>query len=162
MSKYYINQKFSFRDRFTVKNEDLEDVFYAEGEFFSFGKKIRLHTMDGDEVLYIKQKVLSLLSRYEFYIGNEKISEMKQEFTFFKKKYNIITPDWKITGDIWDYNYEIREGNRVIAKINKKWFSFMDAYEIEVYEEDYLELILGVVIVIDAEIDASKKANASG
>lgn len=162
MSKYYINQKFSFRDRFTVKNEDLEDVFYAEGEFFSFGKKIRLHTMDGDEVLYIKQKVLSLLSRYEFYIGNEKISEMKQEFTFFKKKYNIITPDWKITGDIWDYNYEIREGNRVIAKINKKWFSFMDAYEIEVYEEDYLELILGVVIVIDAETDASKKANASG
>lgn len=152
MGKYYINQKFSFRDRFTVKDEDMKDVFYAEGKLLSLGKDIRLHTMDGDEVLHIKQKVWNLLSRFEFYIGHDLICEMKQEFTFFKKKYKILTPDWQITGDIWAYNYEIREGSRVIATIRKKFFSFMDAYELDVFEEDYLELILGVVIVIDADL----------
>ena len=161
MAKYYINQKFSFRDRFTVKDENMDDVFFAEGKFLSFGKKIHMHTMDGDEVLYIKQNVWSFLSRYEFFVGDELISEMKQEFTFFKKKYNIITPNWQNTGDVWALNYEIREGNQVIATINKKWFSFMDAYEIDVLAEEYLELILGVVIVIDADLQQNVAA-ASG
>lgn len=161
MAKYYINQKFSFRDRFTVKNEHMDDIFYAEGQLFSLGKKIRLHTMDGDEVLYIQQKVWSFLSRYEFFIGDELVSEMKQEFTFFKKKYNIVMPNWNITGDVWSMNYEIREGNKIIASINKKWFSFMDAYEIDVHAEEYLELILGVVIVIDADLEQDAVAASS-
>lgn len=100
MAKYYINQKFSFRDRFTIKDENMDDVFFAEGHFFSFGKKIHMHTMDSDEVLYIKQNIWSFLSRYEFFVGDDLISEMKQEFTFFKKKYNIITPNWQIIGDV--------------------------------------------------------------
>ena len=162
MAKYYINQKFSFRDRFTVKDENMDDVFFAEGQFFTFGKKIHMHTMDGDEVLYIKQNIWSFLSRYEFFVGDELISEMKQEFTFFKKKYNIITPNWQIIGDVWALNYEIREGNQVIATINKKWFSFMDAYEIDVFAEEYLELVLGVVIAIDADLQQNAAAASGG
>lgn len=158
MGKYYMNQKFSFRDRFTIKNEQMEDVFFAEGELLSLGKKIRLHTMDGDEVLFIKEKVWTFLSTYEFFIGPNQIAEMKQEFTFFKKKYNIVTPAWNITGDVWALNYEIREGSQIIATIRKKWFSFMDAYEIDVMEEDYLELILGVVIAIDADLEEAANA----
>ena len=160
MVKYYINQKFSFRDRFTIKDENMTDVFYAEGQLLSFGKKIRMHTMDGDEVLYIKQNIWSFLSNYEFFVGDQLISEMKQEFTFFKKKYNIITPNWQITGNVWGMDYEIREGNQVIATINKKWFSFMDAYEIDVRAEEYLELILGVVIVIDADLQQNAAATS--
>lgn len=161
MAKYYIKQKFSFRDRFTVKDEQMNDVFYAEGKFFSFGKKIRLHTMDGGEILYIEQKVWTFLSNYKFYIGDQMISEIKQEFAFFKKKYNIITPNWRIKGDVWSMNFDIYEGNELIAQINKKWFSFMDAYEIEVFQEDYLELILGVVIVIDADLQKTAAAASS-
>lgn len=153
MSKYYINQKFSLRDRFTVQNENFEDMFYAEGEIFTLGKKIRLYTMAGEEMLYIQQKLWTILSKYEFFIGDELICEMKQEFTFFKAKYQIVMPNWNITGDVWAYNYEIRDEQGVVATINKKIFSFMDAYEIEVFEEDYLELILGVVIAIDADLD---------
>ena len=86
MAKYYINQKFSLRDRFTIMDENQRDVFAAEGEFFSLGKRITLHTMDGQELLLIKEKVWSLLSQYDFFIGDELICEMEQEFTFFKKK----------------------------------------------------------------------------
>ena len=74
-AKYYINQKFSIRDRFTVKDEEMNDVFYAEGKFLTIGKKIRLHAMDGDEVLYIEEKVWSFLSNYKIYIGNQLLSE---------------------------------------------------------------------------------------
>ena len=148
-AKYYINQKFSIRDRFTVKDEEMNDVFYAEGKFLTIGKKIRLHAMDGDEVLYIEEKVLSSSSNYKIYIGNQLLLEVKQELAIFKKKYEIVTPDWRIRGDVWSMNFDIVEGSEPIATIRKKWFSIMDAYEIEVFKEDYLELILGIVIMID-------------
>ncbi len=155
MAKYYINQKFSLKDRFTILDEEQRDVFMAEGQFLSIGKKITLSTMAGEELLLIREKVWTFLSQYDFFIGDELICEMKQEFTFFKKKYKIVTPPWRIEGDIWALNYEIIEGSRVIARIQKKWFSWMDAYEIDIFEEDYTELLLGIVIAIDADLENS-------
>jgi len=153
MTKYYINQEFSFRDRFTIKDENQRDVFAAEGEFFSLGKNITLSTISGEELLLIKEKLWTLLSQYEFYIGDNLICEMKQEMSFFKKKYNIITPPWRIESDVWDHNYEIKDDNETIATIQKEFFSWMDAYEIDVFEKDYTELVLGIVIAIDADLE---------
>lgn len=153
MAKYYINQKFSLRDRFTILDENQTDVFAAEGKFFTLGKQIKLYTMAGEELLFIKQKVWTILSKFDFYIGDEHLCEMKQEFTFFKKKYTIVTPAWRIKGDVWALNYEILEGDRVIARIRKKIFSWMDAYEIDIFEEEYTELLLGIVIAIDADLE---------
>jgi len=153
MTKYYINQEFSFRDRFTIKDENQRDVFAAEGEFFSLGKNITLSTIGGEELLLIKEQPWTFLAEYEFYIGDDLICEMKQEMSFFKKKYNIITPPWRIEGDVWDHNYEIKDGNETIATIQKEFFSWMDAYEIDVFEKDYTELVLGIVIAIDADLE---------
>lgn len=152
MSVYYINQNFSVRDRFTIKDENQEDVFYAEGELLSFGKRITLRTMDGEDLLLVKEKLFHWLSQYEFYVGEQLIGEVKRKLSFFRPRYTMVTPDWTIQGDVWSYNYEIKEGNQVVAVINKKLLSFMDAYEIEIYQEDYVELVLGIVIAIDADL----------
>lgn len=152
MAKYYMNQKFSFKDQFTIKDENQNDVFIAEGKFFSIGKQIRIYTMQGEELLFIKQSLWKLLSHYEFYIGDQLVSEMKQEFAFFKKRYNILNPDWRIKGDIWSLNYEILEGNQVIATIQKKLLSWTDAYEIDIVHEEDTEIVLGIVIAIDADL----------
>ena len=158
MSRYYINQNFSFRDRFRITNENQEDVFFAEGEFLSFGKKIRLYTMDGEELLFVKEQIFKFLSQYDFYIGDQLVGEMKRELSFFKARYTMLQPDWTIQGDLWSHNYEIKAGNQMIAVIRKKVFSFMDAYEIEVYEEDFVEIVLGIVIAIDADLAKDQDA----
>lgn len=38
----------------------------------------------------------------------------------------------------------------------------MDAYEIDVFAEEYLELVLGVVIVIDADLQQNAAAASGG
>lgn len=58
------------------------------------------------------------------------------------------------------HDYVIKKKNRVVADINKKWLSWGDAYEINLYEEQDLEILLGVVIVIDCVISAAR-ANSS-
>jgi uncharacterized protein YxjI len=148
-----MNQNFSLRDRFTILDAEQKETFTAEGEMWSLTKKIMLKTMSGEDLLFIDEKFNWLLPTFEFYIGEDLICEMKREMTFFKKKYAIVTPNWQIEGDIWDHNYEIKEGNDVIASINKEFFSWMDAYEIDVFVEEYTELILGIVIAIDADLE---------
>lgn len=152
MTKYYMNQNFSLKDRFTILDAEQQDVFTAEGKMWTLTKKIMLQTMTGKELLLIDEKFNWFLPTFEFYIGDELICEMTSEFAWFKKKYNILTPAWRIEGDIWDHNYEIKEGNETIATIRKEFFSWMDAYEIDVFIEDYTELILGIVIAIDADL----------
>lgn len=152
MSVYYINQNFSFRDRFTIKDENQRDVFFAEGELLSIGKRITLRTMDGEDLLLVKEKIFRWLSQYKFYIGDKLVGELKRELSLFKPRYTMFSPSFTIQGDIWSYNYEIKEGDQFVAIINKKIFSFMDAYEIEVFQEDYVELVLGIVIAIDADL----------
>ena len=52
---------------------------------------------------------------------------MKQQVAFFKNKYTIVTPSWRIEGSVWNVDYEIVEDNQVIARVHKKWFAWMDA-----------------------------------
>ena len=43
MNRYYIRQKvFSWRDKFSVKDENGEDVFQVEGEIISLGRKLHM------------------------------------------------------------------------------------------------------------------------
>lgn len=159
MAKYYIDQKLAFGDYFSIKDENLEDVFIAEGNFFTFGKKIRIHTVQGEELLLIQEKVFTLLSRFEFIVGNQVVGEMKRKLTFLKKSYEITSPNWEIQGDVWSHNYQILENGRIIATITKKWFRLMDAYEIDVEDSEALELILGIVIAIDIDLLRDSQAN---
>lgn len=152
MTVYYINQNFSFFDRFTIKDENKEDVFFAEEKALSFAKKIHLKAMDGEEILRIEEEVFSFLSHYNFYIGEENIAELKKEMSFFKPRYKMAFPNWSIEGNIWEHHYEIKEEGDVIARIDRKLLSFMDAYEIEIFKKDYDELVLGIVIAIDADL----------
>ncbi|MDZ7835210.1 MAG: hypothetical protein U5K84_07530 [Alkalibacterium sp.] len=50
------------------------------------------------------------------------------------------------------HDYVIKEGNKVIADINKKWLSWGDSYEIDIQDERFVSLLLGIVVVIDAVI----------
>ena len=53
--RYYIKQKvFSWRDRFTIKDSNGQDVYFVESELFSWGKKLYVTDRNGNEVLYIQ------------------------------------------------------------------------------------------------------------
>ena len=56
MAKYYINQKYSTRDRFKILDEKQQEAFFAQGKFSSFGKEIKLYAVDGQEILLIREK----------------------------------------------------------------------------------------------------------
>lgn len=161
MKRLFIKQQvFSFRDRFTVKDESGADVYYVEGELLTLGKKLRVFDRNNSEVIYIEQQLWRLLPEFDLYMGNTNVATVKKEFAIFQNNYQIFGQDWTIDGSITAHEYVIRDHTgRVIADVSKEWFSWGDSYEIIIYNEEQLEILLGVVIVIDCVISEARSSS---
>lgn len=150
--KLYVKQKvFSFRDKFFVVDENEREQYYVEGAI-SFGKKLHVYDNYKNELACVYEKFMSFMPRYYVSQYGEVIAEIVREFSFFKPKYRIENIGWHIEGDIFEHEYSICDDQNCIAKVSKAWFSFGDAYEIDVNEEAGCDpvIALAVVLVIDA------------
>ena len=148
--KLYIKQKvFSWKDRFTVKDDSGVDRYFVEGELFSWGKKLHVLNAFGNEVAFIQQKLWSFMPRYEVYINGRLIAEIKKEFTFFKPRYSIEGLNWSVEGDFWDHQYQIIQSGRTVVSIQKEWFTWGDSYALDIASPQDEIYALAVVLAID-------------
>lgn len=160
--KFYIKQKvFSWKDKFTVKDEHGQDRFFVEGELFSLGKKLHVNDMSGNEVAFIQQKLLTFLPKFYVYVGGNQVAEIVKEFTFFRNKYRIEGLGWEVDGDFLDHDYEITSHGRPIVTITKAWFTWGDSYEIDIADGVDPVNALAVVLAIDCVLDMQRNAAAS-
>ena len=151
MSQLYIRQKvFSWNDRFTVKDADGIERYFAEGELWSLGKKLHLNNMAGEELAFIQQKVWSFKPRFFVFIQGIQTAEVVREFTFLRPKYTILGLDWECTGDVTGHDYEIWHSGDLIVKVHKVWFTWGDSYELDIPDARNEVLALSVVLAIDA------------
>ena len=160
--KLYMKQKvFSWKDRFTIKDASGADRYTVEGQFFSFGKKLHIFNRDGDEVAFVKQKVVALMPKFFVEIGGEDVAEIAKKFTFFKPKYVVNGPGWDVQGDMWSHNYTITSGGNPVVSIHKQWMAWGDTFELDIAPGADEVLALAVVLAIDAVMDAQQTAAAN-
>lgn len=158
--KIYVKEKvFSWRDRFTVTDEEGNDRYIIEGEIFSLGKKLHIYDMFDRELALIKQKMPSLMPNFQVFCEGEQIAEIKKKFMLIFSKYTVDGPGWEITGDFIEHDYEIKKEGRRIASIHKKWMSWGDTYEVDVDDPRNEILTLAVVLAIDCVAAAEDAAN---
>jgi uncharacterized protein YxjI len=147
--KLYIKQKvFSWRDKFAVKDESQSDRWFAQGEIFTLGHKLRVYDASGAEAAFIRQKVLSFLPRYYLEI-NGKVHEFVREFTFLRPKYTIRNLNWTIDGNFLEHEYTVTDIHGDIMRISKAWLSWGDFYELDIIDEKNELLCLCSALAID-------------
>lgn len=156
--KLYIKQKvFSFRDRFTVKDEYGEDKYYVEGEILSLGKKLRIYDMDGNELAFVRERLLAFMPKFTIEINGSEIAEIIKRFTFLRPKYYVDGLGWDVEGDFFSHNYDITDGNKTIVSIHKQFMAWGDTFEIDVQKDNDEIIALAVVLAIDAVMDAANQ-----
>ncbi|WOH37272.1 LURP-one-related family protein [Thalassotalea fonticola] len=154
MAKFQLKQRFlSLTEKFEIKNEQDEIVYFVDGKFFSIGKTFHLTDALGNELAKIKQKVLSL--RPTFYINFTNGQQAKVVKTFlplFTSRFVIKFGQEEITatGNFLSHEYQFTQVGSLIAEVSKKWFSFSDTYGLNVEHDELNELALCILIVIDA------------
>ena len=66
--RYKIREKFwAWGDDFHVTDENDEPVFFVDGQAFSWGDKLSFQDLDGNELAFISQKLLTFMPKYEIY-----------------------------------------------------------------------------------------------
>jgi len=157
--KLYIKQKvFSWRDKFAVKDAYQCDRWFAQGEIFTFGRKLHVFDASGSEVAFIRQKLLTFLPRYYIEMGGM-VYEFVKEFTLLRPKYTIRNLDWMINGNFWEHEYAVSNSRGDVMRISKAWLSWGDFYELNIADGQDELLCLCVALAIDCiTADASGTA----
>lgn len=163
--KYRIKQKlFSLTDSFTIDDDNGQPVYTAKGKVFSISSSQTLYDAAGREVLKVKRKYLSLLPACRLVNADGTEWLIRKKFwPFWTTRFSVSTPEGnlEINGNLWQHEYEIREHNRLLASVSKKWFSWSDSYGVNVYESKWTPQLLAAVIVIDRIQHKERNSNFS-
>ena len=109
--------------------------------------------MAGNELAQIRQRLLAWGPTYEIYGHGELRAVVKKAiFTLFTCKFSVDVPgpdDLEAKGDFLDHEYAFYRGDRAVAAVSKRWFSWSDTYGVDVAEGENNILILASTVVID-------------
>lgn len=150
--KYIIKERiFTLTDKFIIEDEEGYPRYEVVGKLLSLGNKLRIYDLDGEELVYIEQKLLKLLPEYNIYQKGHLVGKVKKEFTFLKPSFVIESSygNFTLQGDILHHDFDILKDGRSVAWINKRWLSFSDTYSVEISDLVDQAFILAIVIVLD-------------
>ena len=154
MPRYQMKEKWiSWGDDYVVRDESGREVYLIDGKAWSLGSKLSFQDLQGNELAFISQKLLSWGPTFEIYRGGRVAAVVKKSlFTLFRAVFTVDVPgpnDLTAEGNFWDYEYTFSRGSRVVARVSKAFFSWTDSYGIDVADGEDDVLIIAAAVVID-------------
>ena len=153
--RYKIHQQFlSIGDDYWIENEDGEKSFKVDGKALRLRKTLILEDAEGKPLCKIQERMLRIKDTMEIEDADGKrIALVKKALIApLRERWNVKIrngPDMVVQGNIFDHEYNIKEGLRRVAEISKKWFKFNDTYGVEIDNDQEDVLILTIAIAID-------------
>ena len=151
MKLLFKQRLFSWFDSYDIYDESGRAVFTVEGKP-SWGHKLHILNAQGGHIGTVKQVVLTFLPKFELYVGEQYVGSIHKEFTFFKPRFQVDCNGWQVEGDLWGWDYRIRDGyGRTVAAVSKELFNWTDTYSLDVADSRDALLVLMGALAIDAE-----------
>lgn len=150
MNTLYMKQKvFSLRGRFAIQDEHQQDRYVIEGSFMQIPKTFTISDVSGQAITTITKKTFSLLPTFYVEVDGQGPMTIYKEFTFFRPKYTIDAAGIEVDGNWWDMDFHVTRDGEMIGRVQKKWLTWGDTYEIEVLDDTMEHLLISIVVAID-------------
>jgi uncharacterized protein YxjI len=153
LKTYELRQRaWTLGDQFVIEDECRRPVFYVKGRAFSVGDKLSFQDMEGNELAYISQKVLSLRRNYRIYRQGSLFAKVVKKLNPFRQHFVVAVAgadDYRVRGNFWNYEYTFTRGEKQVAVVSKRPFAWPDAYRIAITAEEDDVLILAAAVAID-------------
>ncbi len=142
---------FSWFDSYDIYDESGNTMFVVKGQL-SWGHLLRVYDANGNEIGYIKEKILTWLPKFDIFMGNRYIGCINKELTLIKPRFNIDYNGWQVQGDWFGWDYTIQNSvGQTIASVSKEVWNWTDTYAIDIRNPQDAVHILMLVLAIDAE-----------
>lgn len=149
MKLMFKQRLFSWFDSYDIFDSQRQPVYTVQGKL-AWGHRLEIYDQSGVHIATLQQRVLTLLPKFEIYIGDSLVGEIFKEFTFFRPAFQVSCNGWQVSGNFIEWDYRITAGGQVVATVEKQLFNFTDAYLIDVRDPQDSLLALMVVLAIDA------------
>ena len=151
MRLWFKQRFFSWFDSYDIYDEAGNTVYSVEGKL-SWGHCLHILDAAGNHVGTVRERILTMLPKFEMYVGEEYVGCIQKQFTFFKPKYDVDCNGWQVDGDFLEWDYTVREGcGGLVAMISKELFNWTDTYVIDLQNPRDALYVLMLVLAIDAE-----------
>jgi uncharacterized protein YxjI len=154
-TRYRMRQNLiSIGDDFVIENEAGQKVYKVDGKILRIRDTLHFKDMDGKVLCRIKERLIAITDTMTIEDGNGKdlasihkalISPLVDRFSVNVKG----GPDLHVSGNLLDYEYDIKDGGRKVAEISKKWFRITDTYGVEIAPGQNDILMLAVMVAVD-------------
>jgi len=146
MKTLVIKEKFSFRDRFSVTDEQGNVRYQVEGKILTVGKKATIFDMNEREVARVEEK-LGVSPKFELTINDELVATIKQKISLVDK-YEIACHDIEVKGNLLGLKFSILQKGEKIGEIRQKALAATAKYEVDIYDDSCELLALSMVLAI--------------
>src|SRR5436309_11349934 len=153
--RFHIRERaWSLTEAFVVRDDTDQPVFEVRGKFFHIGDDLVMFDIrTGQELVHIKQRVLSLLPHYEIYRNGQLWATMHEQFRLFGERFKVEGDNgmvFHVNGDIWRWNFTVSDdyGN-MLAQIGRQFSIFRDSYAVDVAANVDAPFIIALAIVIE-------------
>ena len=153
--RYHMRERaWSLTEAFVIRDDAGNPVFEVRGKFFHIGDDlVMFDRYTGQELVHIKQRILSLLPRYEIYRDGQLWADVHEQFRFFGERFKVEGANgiiFHVDGDIWRWNFTVSDdqGN-LLAQIGRQFSIFRDSYAVDVVPNVDAPFILALAIVIE-------------
>jgi len=151
MKLLFKQRLFSWFDNYDIYNENGDVIYTVKGQL-AWGHCLKIFDANGFEVGTVKERIFTILPKFEIYSGEQYIGCISKEFSLFHPKYNIDCNNWHVEGDFFEWDYNILDSSeQVIATISKQLLNWTDTYVIDVLNPNDALYALMLVLAIDAE-----------
>ncbi|MGA9399212.1 MAG: LURP-one-related family protein [Anaerolineaceae bacterium] len=141
-------------DDFNIENESGQKVYKVDGKVLRIRETLVFKDMDGKALCQIQERLIAITDTMTIKDGDGKnwatirkalISPLVDRFSVKVRN----GADLSVTGNLLDYEYEIKDGLRKVAEISRKWFRITDTYGVEIAPDQDDILILAITVAID-------------
>ena len=157
--KLYLKQKvFKFLDHYDVYDEEQNVIFTVNQKFRFLGFHADVNAKEGFSSFVIDKEVFRFLPKYILTFEDGEQIILNFRFSLLQRKIDVETTfgNLFVRGNYWDLDFDVLKEQEVIATISKKWLSWGDTYEVDIYDEKYASEVLGIVIAIDSQKDIER------
>ena len=159
----------SLHSHIDITDADERPVYTADTKFPSLHDKTDVKDAQGEFVAHIERKFFTLHQRHFVTMADGTAFQISNElFHLVKDITNIEGLGWQLRGNIMGLNFELYDAQEnVVAVIGQKMFSLHDKYAIDIYQPEYENIVVAILVALqhmmkDRAAAASSSSSSSG
>ena len=152
--RYLVRERlFAIKDDFWITDEQGNKIFFVNAKILSLRHALDLEDASGAKLLTIKHRLLTFTDAMEIEHDGAVVATVHK--AVFSPLHHRSVIDLaggarlEAVGNIFDKDFEIRDGGQVLAQVSRAWFRIRDTYGVDVAPGVDIVLMIAIAVCLD-------------